>query len=95
MITCDNGLVKLSGTVIELGSDVASIIHSIKESYIKNGVSLEDTERVINKSVSLGLKDEKEVREEAKQIIMQHDDLLDEFIKFTMEKEGTLYGSSK
>lgn len=76
MIKFENGLVKISGKVIDILSEYAVITYEIKEMFVKNGGEEKEVKEQLRHSFEHGLMNEEELNKEIKETSKQIDAII-------------------
>ena len=69
MLKVKNGKAKIEGRPMDIAVELTSLIKCIVESYEEAGMKREDADKFIRRAMELGLKSEKELREEANEVM--------------------------
>lgn len=65
MIKCENGVVEIKGSVVDVTAELSMIVSALEERLIDNGFSKEDADEKIKDSVRIGLMTEEELHKES------------------------------
>ena len=76
MLKFENGLVKISGKVIDILSEYAVITYEIKEMFVKNGGEEKEVKEQLRHSFEHGLMNEEELNKEIKETSKQIDAII-------------------
>lgn len=88
MIKVEKGSITLKGSIIDLRTELALLVHRLSESIQKAGASKEEVDEMLRKTLEVGLMKQEDVVKEVEKALFSDDFLgvMEEFMDFLREK---------